>query len=101
MADLVKALEADLFGSYEWSFDQYEELVRVPDASAKTVIYRGLLRALTAFEHARSETQSSEHESGASAMSADDAAAGVAEADAALAPDERDALASVEHAREA
>lgn len=52
MADLVKALEADLFGSYEWAADQYLDLRVVPDAPERLLVHQGLLRALDALERA-------------------------------------------------
>lgn len=50
MADLVKALEADLFGAYEWAADHYAELARVPEPVARVAVLRGLARALDALE---------------------------------------------------
>lgn len=50
MSDLIRAIEADLFGSYEWSADLYVDLAEVPEATDRLAVARGLLRAYEALE---------------------------------------------------
>ena len=50
MADLIRTLEADLFGAYEWAADLYEDLREVPEAPDRLAVLRGLLRAYDALE---------------------------------------------------
>jgi hypothetical protein len=50
MADLIRALESDLFGSYEWSADLYEDLAGAASAADRLAVQRGLLRAYEALE---------------------------------------------------
>lgn len=50
MADLIRTLEADLFGAHEWAADLYEELAEVPEAPDRLAAYRGLLRCYEALE---------------------------------------------------
>lgn len=50
VADLIRAIESDLFGSYEWSADLYEDLRAVPEAADRLAVWRGLLRAYEALE---------------------------------------------------
>lgn len=50
MADLIRTLEADLFGAYEWAAEFYEDLAEVPEGPERLAAYRGLLRAYEALE---------------------------------------------------
>lgn len=50
MADLVRTLEADLFGAYAWAADFYQELLEVPEPEARALVAAGLARALDALE---------------------------------------------------
>ena len=50
MADLIRALEADLFGSYEWAADLYEDLAEAEEAPARLAVFRGLMRCYEALE---------------------------------------------------
>ena len=50
MADLIRTLEADLFGAYEAAADLYEDLADVPEAPDRLAVRRGLLRAYDALE---------------------------------------------------
>lgn len=50
MADLIRTLEADLFGAHEWAADLYEELRDVPETPDRLAVLRGLLRAYDALE---------------------------------------------------
>lgn len=50
VGDLVKALEADLFGASEWAVEQYSELAAVPEPVERVAVHRGLARALDALE---------------------------------------------------
>lgn len=50
MADLIRTLEADLFGAHEWAADLYEELVDLPETPDRLAVHRGLLRAYEALE---------------------------------------------------
>lgn len=50
MADLIRTLEADLFGAYEWAADLYEDLRDVPETPDRLAVLRGLLRAYDALE---------------------------------------------------
>lgn len=50
VADLIRTLESDLFGAYEWAAQLYEELRDIPEAPDRLAVYRGLLRAYEALE---------------------------------------------------
>lgn len=50
MADLIRTLEADLFGSYEWAAEFYEDLKEVLEAPERLAVHRGLMRAYEALE---------------------------------------------------
>lgn len=50
MADLIRTLEADLFGAYEWAAEFYGDLREVPEAPDRLAVYRGLMRACEALE---------------------------------------------------
>ena len=50
MADLIRTMEADLFGAYEWAADFYGDLVDVPETPDRLAAYRGLFRAYEALE---------------------------------------------------
>lgn len=50
MADLIRTLEADLFGAHEWAADFYGDLRDVPEAPDRLAVYRGLMRAYEALE---------------------------------------------------
>lgn len=87
MADFIRALESDLFGSYEWSADLYEDLRAVPEAADRLAVWRGLLRAYDALEGRADD-----------AMKAADA---LVAAEAELTGDVAAVVASLEGAREA
>lgn len=50
MADLVRTLEADLFGAHAWAAELYQELLEVPQPEARSLVAEGLARALDALE---------------------------------------------------
>jgi hypothetical protein len=50
VADLIRTLEADLFGGYEWAAEFYADFVDVPEAPDRLAAYRGLMRAFEALE---------------------------------------------------
>ena len=50
VADLVRTMESDLFGAYEWAAELYEELVDLPEAPDRLAVYRGLMRAYEGLE---------------------------------------------------
>lgn len=50
MADLIRTLEADLFGAYEWAADMYEQMREVPETPDRLAVLRGLLRAYDGLE---------------------------------------------------
>lgn len=50
MADLIRTIEADLFGAYEWAAEFYEELAEVPETPDRLSVLRGLFRAYDALE---------------------------------------------------
>lgn len=50
MADLIRALESDLFGSYEWAADLYEDLAAIEEPPVRLAVHRGLMRAYEAIE---------------------------------------------------
>lgn len=50
MADLIRTLESDLFGAYEWAAELYEELADADEAPERLAIARGLLRCYEALE---------------------------------------------------
>lgn len=50
MADLIRILEADLFGGHEWAAELYPDLAEVPEAPDRLAVQRGLLRSLEALE---------------------------------------------------
>lgn len=50
MADLIRTLEADLFGAYEWAAELYADLQEAPEAPDRLAAYRGLMRAYEALE---------------------------------------------------
>lgn len=50
MADLIRTLESDLFGGYEWAAEFYEDLRDVPEAPDRLAVFRGLLRAYDALD---------------------------------------------------
>ena len=50
MADLIRTMEADLFGAYEWAAEFYEDLKEVPEAPDRLAVHRGLMRAYEALE---------------------------------------------------
>lgn len=87
MSDLVRTIESDLFGAYEWAADLYEDLVDVPEAPDRLAVHRGLLRCYEALE--------------GKAVEAMRAADGLVEAEEALDDTERATLAPLDAAREA
>jgi hypothetical protein len=50
VADLIRTLESDLFGAYEWAADLYGDLVAVDEAPDRLAVYRGLLRCYEGLE---------------------------------------------------
>lgn len=50
MADLIRAVESDLFGAYEWAADLYEDLAHIEEAPVKLAVHRGLMRCYEALE---------------------------------------------------
>lgn len=50
VADLIRTLESDLFGAYEWAADLYEDLAEVPEAPDRLAVFRGLMRAYESLE---------------------------------------------------
>lgn len=87
MADLIRAIESDLFGGYEWAADLYEDLVEVPEAPDRLAVHRGLLRCYEALEGKADQ-----------AMRAAD---GLVEAEEALDETERPLVAALDAPREA
>lgn len=87
MADLIRTLEADLFGAYEWAAEFYEDLAEVPEGPDRLAVHRGLLRAYEALEDKAEEAMR--------------AAEGLVEAEDALDETERALLASLEAPRDA
>ena len=87
MADLIRTLEADLFGAYEWAADLYEDLREVPEAPDRLAVMRGLLRAYDALEGKADEAMR--------------AAEGLVEAEEELDERERAILAPLDAPREA
>lgn len=56
MADLIRTLEADLFGAYEWAAEFYEDLRDVPETPDRLAVLRGLFRAYEALEGKSAES---------------------------------------------
>lgn len=50
VADLIRTMEADLFGAYEWAAEFYEDLTQVPEGPERLAVHRGLMRAYEALE---------------------------------------------------
>lgn len=50
MSDLIRTLESDLFGAYEWAADLYEDLRELPEAPDRLAVHRGLLRCYEGLE---------------------------------------------------
>lgn len=50
MADLVRTLEADIFGAHAWAAEMYQELLEVPEPEARALVAAGLARALDSVE---------------------------------------------------
>lgn len=50
MADLIRTIESDLFGAYEWAADLYEDLAEVNEAPDRLAVFRGLLRCYEGLE---------------------------------------------------
>jgi hypothetical protein len=50
LADLVRTMESDLFGAYEWAAEFYEELAAVESPPDRLAVHRGLLRCYDALE---------------------------------------------------
>lgn len=87
MSDLIRTLEADLFGAYEWAAEFYEDLREVPEAPDRLAVYRGLLRAYEALEDKADEAMR--------------AAEGLVEAEETLDEKERAAVDRLDATREA
>ncbi|HUR67706.1 MAG TPA: hypothetical protein VM370_00540 [Candidatus Thermoplasmatota archaeon] len=87
MADLIRTIESDLFGAYEWAAELYEELVDLQEAPDRLAVHRGLMRCYEGLEG-----------KGAEAMRA---AEGLVEADEALDDTERAVLAPLDAPRDA
>lgn len=60
MADLIRALEADLFGAYEWAADMYAELAAVKEPVERLLVLQGLFRAFEALERPADATAAAE-----------------------------------------
>lgn len=50
MTDLIRTLESDLFGAYEWAADLYEDFAEVPEGPERVAVFRGLLRCYEGLE---------------------------------------------------
>ncbi|HVM45098.1 MAG TPA: hypothetical protein VM582_04105, partial [Candidatus Thermoplasmatota archaeon] len=50
MADLIRTIESDLFGAYEWAAELYEEFADVQGAPERVAAARGLLRCYEGLE---------------------------------------------------
>lgn len=50
MADLIRTLESDLFGAYEWAADLYGDFAEVDEGPERLAAARGLLRCYEALE---------------------------------------------------
>lgn len=87
MADLIRVMESDLFGAYEWAAEFYEDLTRVPEAPDRAAVYRGLMRAYEALEDKADASMR--------------AAEGLVQAEDELDDKERSVLSSVSAARDA
>lgn len=87
MADLIRTMEADLFGAYEWAAEFYGDLADVPEGPDRLAVHRGLLRAYEALEDKADEAMR--------------AAEGLVEAEDALDETERALLAPLDAPREA
>jgi hypothetical protein len=87
MADLVRTIESDLFGAYEWAADLYEDLAGVQEAPDRLAVYRGLMRCYEALEGKAAEAMK--------------AAEGLVQADEDLDETERAVLSPLDEAREA
>ena len=86
MADLIRTLESDLFGAYEWAADLYGDFVDVGEGPERLAVFRGLLRCYEALEG-----------KGAEAMQA---AEGLVQAEEDLDERERETLAPLDAVRE-
>lgn len=86
MADLIRTIESDLFGAYEWAAEMYEELAEVPEAPDRLAVYRGLMRCYEALEGKSDEAM--------------EAADGLVAAEEALDDTERAVVAPLDAARE-
>lgn len=87
MSDLIRTLEADLFGAFEWAAEFYEDLREVPEAPDRLAVYRGLMRAYEALEDKDDEAM--------------EAAEGLVEAEEALDEKERAAVTRLDAPRDA
>lgn len=86
MADLIRTLESDLFGAYEWAADLYEDLADVNEAPDRLAVFRGLLRCYEGIEGKAEEAMK--------------AAEGLVEAEEELDETERAILAPIDGPRE-
>jgi hypothetical protein len=50
VADLIRTLESDLFGAFEWAAELYGDLVEVQEAPDRLAVFRGLMRSFEALE---------------------------------------------------
>lgn len=50
VGDLIRTMESDLFGAYEWAAEFYGDLAGVPEGPERLAVHRGLLRAYEALE---------------------------------------------------
>lgn len=87
MADLIRTVESDLFGAYEWAAQFYEDFADVPEAPDRLAAYRGMLRAYEALEGKADEAMR--------------AAEGLVAAEEELDETEKAAVASLAEARDA
>lgn len=87
MSDLIRALESDLFGAYEWAAELYEEFRGLEEAPDRLAVFRGLMRCDEALEGRADEAMR--------------AAEGLVRAEEDLDETERAALAPLDGPREA
>jgi len=50
MSDLIRTIESDLFGAYEWAADLYGDFAEVNEAPDRVAVHRGLLRCYEGLE---------------------------------------------------
>lgn len=50
MADLIRTIESDLFGAYEWAAELYEDFRDLEEAPDRLAVFRGLMRCYEGLE---------------------------------------------------